>query len=209
MKLDPVEVWRGTFGDAYVERNKRTENRHHRKLREWSRLLAAFGNRTPQSILEVGANVGQNLAALRDLTAADLSAVEPNALARAELRAAHLLSPESIHDATAQNLPFADASFDLVFTFGVLIHVAPDTLHIATREIHRVSRRFILCAEYFADQPTEKTYREQKGLLFLRDFGGFWMDSFADLELVDYGFFWRLVDNDSMNWWVFEKRLSR
>lgn len=204
---DPLETWRGDFGNAYIARNALTEERHRRKLREWARLLAAFGNRQPESILEVGSNVGQNLAALADLTPATVTAVEPNATARSAMVEHGLLPPERIYDATAQSLPFSDGAFDLAFTYGVLIHVDPDTLAQACAEIYRVSRRFVLCAEYFADQPTEKPYRGHHGLLFLRDFGTFWMDSFKNLELVDYGCFWRRVDNDTMNWWIFEKRL--
>lgn len=203
---NPVEAWRGSFGNAYIERNDLTRDRQIRKLREWSRLLDSLGSRQPKSILEVGANVGQNIAALSTLTDATLSAVEPNEKARKTLVETGLLAPENIHDGIAQELPFEDRSFDLVYTYGVLIHVDPETLLDACREIHRVTRRFILCGEYFADSPTEKPYRGEKGLLFLRDFGAFWMDNFPDLELVDYGFFWRRVDNDSMNWWIFETR---
>jgi pseudaminic acid biosynthesis-associated methylase len=205
---DPLHAWRGPFGEAYIARNELTPERHARKLREWARLLRALGGRPPATVLEVGANVGQNIAALRDLTAAEISAVEPNPTARRMIADQKLLPPERIHDATADKLPFADDSFDLAFTYGVLIHVAPEALLASCREIYRVSRRFILCAEYLADQPTEKRYRGEDGLLFLRDFGAFWMDNFPELELVDYGCFWKRVDNDTMNWWIFERRAA-
>lgn len=203
---DTLGAWRGAFGEAYIARNEPTPERHARKLREWARLLQAFGGRPPATILEVGANVGQNIAALKDLTSAEIRAVEPNATARRLLAERELLPRERIHDATADTLPFQDRSFDLAFTFGVLIHVAPDTLLPSCREIHRVSRRFILCAEYLSDQPVEKKYRGEDGLLFLRDFGAFWLDNFPDLELVDYGCFWKRVDSDTANWWIFERR---
>jgi pseudaminic acid biosynthesis-associated methylase len=206
MARDTVAAWRGAFGDAYIARNKVTPERHARKLREWARLLSALGDRQPQTILEVGANVGQNVAALAALTGAEITAVEPNGAARRTLTETGLLPPERVLDATASVLPFADRGFDLAFTYGVLIHVPPEDLLRSCTEIHRVSRRFILCAEYLADRPTEKPYRGEEGLLFLRDFGAFWMDSFPDLELVDYGCFWKRVDSDTMNWWIFERR---
>jgi hypothetical protein len=34
------------------------------------------------------------------------------------------------------------------------------------------------------------------------------MDNFPELELVDYGCFWKRVDNDTMNWWIFERRAA-
>lgn len=206
MGTDTLAAWRGAFGEDYIARNAVTPERHARKLREWSRLLDAMGNRLPKSILEVGANVGQNIAALSDLTSAELTAVEPNATARDLLVKNRLVPAERAVDAAAHQLPFPDCSFDLAFTYGVLIHVHPDMLLASCREIHRVSRRFILCAEYLSDQPVEKTYRGNEGLLFLRDFGAFWMDNFQDLELVDYGCFWKRLDNDTMNWWLFERR---
>ena len=43
--------------------------------------------------------------------------------------------------------------------------------------------------------------------LFKRDFGGFWLDNFPDLQVVKYGFSWkRLTGLDNLTWWVFEKR---
>lgn len=206
MSRDALEAWRGQFGNDYIDRNELTPERHARKLREWARLLDSLGGRPPRSVLEVGANVGQNIAALAELTSAEISAVEPNANARARLAERGLIPAERIHNATAQNLPFADGSYELAFTYGVMIHIPPDDLLACCKEIHRVSSRFILCSEYLADQPTEKPYRGEEGLLFLRDFGAFWMDNFPDLELVDYGASWKRFDSDTMNWWIFERR---
>ena len=100
----------------------------------------------------------------------------------------------------------ADREVELSFTTGVLIHVPPSELGAAVDELYRVSSRYILMSEYFADQPEEKTYRGQEGLLFKRDFGKFMLDRHPDLMILDYGFFWRdagAVDNG--NWWLFRK----
>ena len=100
----------------------------------------------------------------------------------------------------------ADGSIDLVFTSGVLIHVAPEFLEVAYREMYRVARRYLLTIEYFSAEPETKTYRGEDGLLFKRDFGSLWLDLFPPLILVDYGFFWkRATGLDNLTWWLFAK----
>ena len=60
--------------------------------------------------------------------------------------------------------------------------------------------------EYFAAEPEEKRYRGQDGLLFKRDFGAFWLEMFPELELIDYGFFWKHATGlDNLTWWLFRK----
>ena len=112
----------------------------------------------------------------------------------------------NISDCLAHDLRFPDESFDLVFTSGVLIHIHPDNLLSSCSEIHRVTRRYIVCIEYFSDKPEEIHYRGHDELLFKRDFGSFWLDNFPDLETRDYGFAWKRVTGlDNPTWWVFEK----
>ena len=73
-------------------------------------------------------------------------------------------------------------------------------------ELYRVSRKYIVLAEYFSVEPEERVYRGQSGLLFKRDFGGFFLDRFPDLTLVDYGFFWRRATGlDDLTWWALRK----
>jgi pseudaminic acid biosynthesis-associated methylase len=200
-----VEAWRGAFGDAYIDRNPVTAETTRRKLADWSRILRSLTGKPPRSILEVGANVGQNIAALRLLSAAELFAVEPNAAARQRLIASGLVDEAHGLDGNAAALPFEAGSVDLVFTAGVLIHIAPADLPAACAEMHRVSRRYLLSIEYFADQPTEKRYHEQDQMLFLRDYGAFWLEKFPGLLVVDFGFLWKPISGDSLNWWLFEK----
>ena len=107
---------------------------------------------------------------------------------------------------SASAIQLAEGAVDLAFTSTVLIHVPPAELEKACREIYRVSRRYILCNEYFAATPETISYRGHDDLLFKRDFGGFWLDLFPSLRLLDYGFLWRRVAAmDSTTWWVFEK----
>jgi len=199
-----LDTWRGAFGDAYVDRNQADSATMAARVRMWSRMLERAAPIEP--ILEVGCNIGLNLRALRRLGQHDLTAVEPNAKARETLVRDGVMPADRIHDGFGSSLPFADGAFDLVFTSGVLIHVPPSELEATARQIIRTSRRYVLCAEYFSVEPTEKRYRGEEGLLFTRDFGGFYMDLEPRLKLVDYGFFWRRATGlDDLTWQLFEK----
>jgi pseudaminic acid biosynthesis-associated methylase len=201
-----LDAWRGDFGDAYVGRNELGEGAIEKRTAMLTRILQPLAEAPPQSILEVGANIGINLRALAGLTTARLVALEPNAGARRRLIDDGVVTADDVLEGAAGSIPLADGAVDLAFTNGVLIHIAPDDLLGSCAEIHRVSSRYIACVEYFADTPQELPYRGETGLLFKRDYGAFWLDSFADLELVDYGFFWRRVTGlDNLTWWLFRK----
>lgn len=203
---DQLALWSGDFGRSYMERNPATPETLRALAAMWSRVLQPIALTPPRSILEVGANLGLNLRTLRALSAAELSAVEPNPAARQVLVDDGVIPAERVHAASAQALPFASGAFDLVFTSGVLIHIHPDDLGAACDQIHRCSRRYIACLEYFSDSPREIPYRGHSEALFTRDFGSFWMDRFPTLRCLDHGFFWKRVNGiDNLNWWLFEK----
>lgn len=202
----PIEQWRGDFGNAYVERNLYDEAHHKQRLGCWSRLLGSLGGAAPASILEVGSNIGLNLRALKQLTMAELYAVEPNAAARAKLVDEGTVAADHAFDASADKIPLPDNSVDLAFTYGVLIHIPPVVLTESCAELVRVSRRYIVCVEYFNDRPIELPYHGNTGMLFRRDFGGFYLDNWPQLEIVESGFFWsRQWDQDNLTWWIFRK----
>jgi pseudaminic acid biosynthesis-associated methylase len=207
MKSGPISDWKGAFGDDYVERNAPSREAMAARLKMWSRILAAFADDAPSSILEVGCNLGLNLRALGQLSPARLAGLEPNAKARQRLIEDGVVPSDQVRDGDAAALPYADAAFDLVFTSGVLIHIDPERLASVYREIHRVSARFVLSVEYYSEQPMTTRYRGRDDLLFKRDFGTLWLESFPDLRIRDYGFFWRAATGlDNLNWWLLEKR---
>src|SRR4029079_15520344 len=85
---------------------------------------------------------------------------------------------------TAFDLPFRDRMFDLVFTSGVLIHIAPDSLGRALDEMHRVARRWIAAIEYDPPLEQEIEYRGHAGALWKRDHGAAWQARHPGLRLV-------------------------
>jgi len=199
-------LWRGHFGDEYIERNPMSAANVQAAAMLWAQILLRLQGERPRKILEVGPNVGINLRALRSLTDAELYGVEPNATARRLLAESGVLSAANILDGVAAKLGLPDGAMDLVFTRGVLIHIHPDDLLASCRELHRVARRYIVSIEYFAANAEELTYRRQPNALFKRDFGAFWVDHFPGLRVLDYGFAWqRMTGLDNLTWWVFEK----
>ncbi|MCY4310585.1 MAG: methyltransferase domain-containing protein, partial [Rhodospirillaceae bacterium] len=136
----------------------------------------------------------------------DIYALEPNANARSILVRDEVVPDARVINGSAECISLADASVDLVFTSGVLVLVEPTRLEAACREMHRVSRKYILTIEYFANEPEEKTYRGETGLLFKRDLGVFCLDLFPTLSVIDYGFFWKPITGlDNLTWWLFAK----
>jgi spore coat polysaccharide biosynthesis protein SpsF len=200
-------LWRGEFGNVYTDRNAVTDQRLASLTTHWVKILRATIGSPPESILEVGANIGLNLRALRRLTNANLFALEPNAKARAVLVDEGIVPASNVHDGLATAIPLADDAVDFAFTSGVLIHIHPSNLLASCREVHRVTRRYLGCIEYFSDKEEEILYRGHTEALFKRDFGSFYLDNFPDLRVVDYGFAWkRLTGLDNLTWWLFEKR---
>jgi pseudaminic acid biosynthesis-associated methylase len=201
-----LQFWRGQFGDDFVGRNLGTREHMQARISMWADILRTIEGARPDSILEVGSNVGNNLRAISALSSASLLALEPNQRAREQLVGDGVVAAANALDGFAGNIPLSDAQVDLAFTSGVLIHIHSDDLLQACREIHRVTRRYIVTIEYFADRPESIPYRGHEERLFKRDFGSFWLDNFSDLRVLNYGFAWkRMTGLDNLTWWVFEK----
>lgn len=206
MRQNQIDQWRGAFGDAYVDRNQADERRLRASVAMWAKIIDRMSGDPPRSILEVGANIGANLRSLARVTDAELYALEPNARARSQLEAGGVLPTSRILDGMGQSIPLADESVDLAFTCGVLIHIPPSDLLSVCREMYRCAKKYIVCVEYFSVEPEEQTYRGEEGLLFKRDFGGFWLDNFPGLTTVDVGFNWkRTTGLDNSTWWILKK----
>jgi spore coat polysaccharide biosynthesis protein SpsF len=201
-----IKFWKGSFGDAYVDRNEASARLIAAAVHLWSDILKHTIGAPPRSILEVGCNIGLNLRALKTMTSAELFAIEPNDKARCVLLRDGVLAASNLRDGAAQDIDFPDNVADLAFTSGVLIHIHPDELLAACKEIDRCARRYIACIEYFSDQPETIPYRGHDDVLFKRDFGSFWLDNFPRLRTLAYGFHWkRGAAVDNTNWWLFEK----
>ncbi|MFN2596747.1 MAG: class I SAM-dependent methyltransferase [Pyrinomonadaceae bacterium] len=110
----------------------------HRYAKEWHIPAAAdFQSARALRVLEIGCGLGTDGAqfarAGADYTGVDLTDAAV-ALARGNFELQNLAG--EFRTADAENLDFADETFDLVYSHGVLHHT-PDTAR-AVREIHRV-----------------------------------------------------------------------
>lgn len=195
--------WSGDFGTEYISRNAGASlSASNRAL--FSKVIES--TRGMKSVLELGANIGLNLVALRQLLPqAELAAVEINAAAVAELR--KLPDVEVHHRSVLEFAP--ERRWDLVFTKGVLIHIAPEALPRVYDLMVRSSRRYICICEYYNPTPVAIPYRGHAEKLFKRDFAGELLDRHPELELVRYGFAYRRDANfpqDDLTWFLLEKR---
>lgn len=184
-----IREWKGEFGREYSDRNTLDPDgvdalwvgNYGQSRTDLNRKFLA-GVPLDARILEVGCNVGNQLLLLHGMGYRNLSGIEIQSYA---VRLARERVPgASIHEGSALDIPHGDGDFDLVFTSGVLIHIAPADLSRALSEIHRVSRRWIWGAEYYSPSAAEIKYRGHEELLWKDDFCRRYLDQFPDLQLL-------------------------
>jgi pseudaminic acid biosynthesis-associated methylase len=194
-----LETWQGEFGRAYTDRNIQYP---FKRFSAFARMLEGL---ELSRILEVGCNRGHNLVTLTMLLGSDteIVGIEPNPYALSLARRAS--DKTSALAGQADDIPFKNEYFDLVFTVGVLIHISLKDLGDCLDEIYRVSRRYILAVEYFAPEETTIPYRGHDNLLWKRDFLAHYQGRFSTLGLVRSGY-WGLEHGfDRCNWWLLDK----
>jgi pseudaminic acid biosynthesis-associated methylase len=200
-KTEQETFWQGSFGDEYTTRNA-TGPELRRPFFE--RVLER--TKDVRSICELGANRGDNLAALRRIREDfALTGVEINEGAARTMR--DVVTGVSSVVSSIQDFD-PDQRFDLVFTCGVLIHLNPDDLPAIYGKMVLLSTRYILVNEYFNPRPVEIEYRGHSGRLFKRDFAGEMLDAHPNqLRVVDYGFLWKRIEPgwDDTTWVLMEK----
>ena len=202
-RTEQETFWSGEFGDEYILRNQSP-------VLEASNTMAfAHMLRRTQgvnSILELGANVGMNMRAIRHLMpSVSLSGVEINETACNQLK-----KIQGVNAHHSDIAGFTSAThYDLVFTKGVLIHIQPEQLPAVYRNMIALSKRWVMICEYYNPAPVAIPYRGHSNKLFKRDFCGEMMDSDPSLSLVDYGFLYhrdQLAPQDDMTWFLLEKK---
>ena len=121
-RTEQEAFWAGSFGNAYIDRNRDAAILASRTAM-FTRILSRAGK--VGSVVEFGANIGLNMLALRTLLPeAKLSAIEINPEAVKILETQERLN---VHHGSILE-PQVDAPHDLSFTSGVLIHINPDAL---------------------------------------------------------------------------------
>lgn len=184
-----TEVWKGDFGREYTDRNTFDVDalnslycRNYGLTRTSINQKFLSGISKDASFLEVGCNSGNQLLLLQQTGYTNLSGIELQsyALEIVRSRARNI----SLAQGSVLSIPHGDSAFDVVFTSGVLIHIAPDDVPRAMYEIHRCARTFIWGLEYYAPNATEVHYRGHHELLWKMDYAQRYLEQFNDLELV-------------------------
>ncbi len=194
-----LEKWIGDFGNEYTKRNLLSESLVKKRAGTLKQIIEPL---KPLGIIEVGCNLGLNLAALSTFVPFPnfICGVEPNERAR---RAVELGGMKVFPDC-GQDLRFMDEFADLVFTVGVLIHCQIEEVQKIVGEMRRVSRKYLLFMEYFNKTDEEVEYQGLKGMLWKRN----WPEHFKlwDLEKqISCGFAGKDQGFDNVYWWVYKK----
>ena len=184
-----TRVWQGDFGRAYTDRNSLDTAeldalwfKNYGISRSAINQMFLEGIPRSASFLEVGCNVGNQLLLLQAQGYSQLTGIELQSYALAGAKSR--LNNVALKQGSALALPFEDQAFDVVFTSGVLIHIAPGDLPQAMKEIHRCARHYIWGAEYFSPELTAVNYRGNDDLLWKMDYSRKYLTLFDDLELV-------------------------
>lgn len=145
-KADVRDFWdAAACGEIYADGDSlaaqlATQARVRYQLEPYLPEFARFADGRDRDVLEIGVGIGADhlewaKARPCSLTGVDLT---PRAIELTGKRLALAGLSSTLQVADAENLPFADGSFDLVYSWGVLHH-SPDTPR-AIREVHRVLR---------------------------------------------------------------------
>ena len=186
-----LDVWQSQFG---VDWTDRTEVKPDSRVGAFRDILSHL---PVKSILEVGCNTGYNLIALSRIGNYKLVGIDPQIYATKQAMECGL----ECSVADCFNLPYLNASFDLVFTVGVLMHVTPVDMPRAVKELCRVSNRYVLVIEYFSPGEISLPWHGHTDLLWKRDYG----KSFADSTCIEEGFLGRNRGFDNCTYWLFER----
>jgi pseudaminic acid biosynthesis-associated methylase len=213
METPQINFWKGNFGKEYTERNSFD-------LEEWNKLyISIFGVTKIQmnqefigdlpkdiKVLEVGCNIGLQLMALQKMGFTNLWGLELQEFAVEKAKSS--THGMNIIQGSGFDIPFKDRYFDMVYTSGVLIHIAPDDLPVILNEMYRCTSKYIWGFEYYSPEFTEINYRNKKGFLWKGDYAKFIQETFSDIRLIKKKLFPYINKSESGNvdsMYLFEK----
>ncbi|MBU3126672.1 pseudaminic acid biosynthesis-associated methylase [Clostridium tagluense] len=197
-------IWNGNFGKEYTERNiySPTEldefylDTYGFSRTDMNLLFLDEMNKEKCRILEIGCNVGNQLRSLQEMGFKNLYGIELQNYAVE--RAKELTNNINIIQASADDIPFKDGFFDLVFTSGVLIHISPENVVKILEEIYRCSNKYIWGFEYYSENYSEIKYREKENILWKTDFSNLYLKRFhrlKSLKQINY----KYVNNENVD----------
>ncbi len=190
METNQTKIWTSDFGKEYTSRNiyKSLDDHNLSYIDFYGKnkddLNKEILSTLPKNlkILEVGSNVGYQLASLQRFGFSNLYGIEIQRECVDESK--KLWKGIDIIKASGFDIPFKDNFFDLVFTNNVLIHISPNDIDIVLSEMHRVSSKFIYGFEYFSEKYESVEYRNNADLLWKTDFSNLFLKNFPNLKSI-------------------------
>ena len=196
------DFWSSDFGKDYTRRNPNTIDELETETVKMYGVLRSLMNDDflkgldITNVLEVGSNVGTQLAMLQKQGFKNLYGIDIQE--DAVQQAKQLTKNINIVQGSAFDLPFRDDYFDLVFTSGVLIHISPDDVKDVMKEIYRTSKKYIWGLEYFSEEYKAINYRYNEDYLWKGNFAQIYLDTFPGLKLVKKKQY-KYVDEDNVD----------
>lgn len=207
------EMWAGKFGDEYT---RRCVSSSLSRFRVWEAFLTKHEMSAFDQILEVGCGDGKNIFCMPWAYG-----IEINWTARKEAQKKFHVS--NIVYGRAQDIPFKDNFFELVFTCGLLIHIPTEDLITVMSEMVRCSKKYVMFMEYFAEKEEKIEYRDGVGLwkrpykeIFTKrycvPYEIYWAPGHGTGQyeipwgFVDEGFLGKEDGFDDITWWLFERK---
>ena len=177
------EKWSGKFGEMFTDRNL-FDRVNDDYLKKYGKTRVDINNEIIGNldrdirILEVGCGIGNQLmylygAGFKNLYGIDLSKYAVDSSYNFNIIQGNVL-----------DIPFKDDFFDMVFTSGLLIHINPSDIVFSMSEIYRCTKKYIWGLEYYSDELTCLTYRNEKDLMWKTNYAHLYLDVFPDLQLV-------------------------
>jgi len=210
MENKQSDFWSGDFGKDYNQRNTFNEKEWDNfYLQTWGvtkiEMNSRFIGQLPKDIkiLEVGANIGMQLRGLQKMGFTNLYGIElqQDAVEKSKQQTNGI----NIIQGSGYDIPFKDGYFDLVFTAGVLIHIAPENHKKIMSEMVRCSKKYIWGFEYFSEQIVDINYRGNNGFLWKADFAKIFQENHSELKEVKREFFKYLQDDNTDYMYLLEK----
>lgn len=160
------DVFLDSEGDAYYRRNGSGRDPQTLPASD-PLLLATLGLpatdlRPGARLLEIGCSDGLRLQWLREHHQINCTGIEPSAAAVATARERGI----DARQGTADTLPFADGSFDIVL-FGFCLYLCdPQDLFRIASEADRVLANpgWLLILDFYSETPTRRAYHHRSGL---------------------------------------------
>ena len=136
--------WKNIYGEEYRSKNQIFDN--EKGSEAWEKMLSKC-EKENFKILECGCNIGRNISQIKKaFPNFSTSVIEINKEALEICKSKNKI--EKSFNGSIINCDFEPNQFDLVFTMGVLIHIAPENLIDTMSKIKNLSKRYVLFGEY-------------------------------------------------------------